>query len=177
MPRRLATLAVMSALALALSASPALASSPSDDAGPGAHHPSVVVTRSSSPVAGMVVACGSTIYTVTSGTSELVVRMWPATASGDVHGTETWTLKHVRVVDQYGRHHRVTGFQQFDGTYNRNTGTAADGPFSSYRAVQKLHVVGTRDGSSLTLRLLKDGTWPVKTSGTCAQDPWYLMLW
>jgi len=185
MKGRLATLAAASMLALALGAAPAMADSSAD----GHAGRPVVTHKAPSDITGFSLQCGRNTYTVTSGTSNEVDRLWPATAAGDVRGTETWTLKDVWAVDQYGRRYAVSGWQEFDGTYNPTTGgPAADGPFSSFSAVQKLQIGyprlrhggphgGTRDGSSLEVRQLSDGSLQVDVSGTCAKDPWYSMLW
>ena len=84
MRRRLATLAVVSALALALSASPALAGSPAE------HFRSM-------PVGTMTFDCGSTSLHTTSGTMNYVTRS-ADTPSGNWSLTGTITLSRVTAV-------------------------------------------------------------------------------
>ena len=94
MPRRLATLATVSALGLALSVSPALASP---------------VQHGTFPAVGEIV-CGPRTYTFTSGWFFMVAR--------DPSLAAHMTLKDVRAVDQDGQSYRAVGAE----TYNDPAG-------------------------------------------------------
>src|SRR5450756_1236636 len=69
-PRRLAALAAMSALALALSAAPALAGSQANG-----HSGWFVYGGGPQPVTGLQETCGDSLYTVVSGTIDSVWQM------------------------------------------------------------------------------------------------------
>ncbi len=107
MQRRLATLAAISALALALSASPALAGSP-------AQHISF-------PAPPMVFDCGSTSLMIVSGTMDYVERT-ATTASGNWSSTGTLTLSQVMATGSDGNAYRVVGTAHFGYSYNAQTG-------------------------------------------------------
>ena len=108
MRNRITTLAVMTALALALGASPVLAASPAE------HLRSI-------PAGGLVFDCGPTIITTTSGTMDYVVRS-ADTASGNWSLTGTITLSRVRAIDSEGGTYSVLGSAHFGYTYNAQTG-------------------------------------------------------
>ncbi len=168
MRRRIATLAAVSVFALALGASPVFADSRGDN-----HADHWVVSRETTPLTGMSVACGANTYTVTSGVENFVVRLKGTLdangiATTDGQAIETWTLDGVRVVDQNGRSHHVTAFTQFESSWAPGANLGADlGPWTSGSKIQRLRVEGTRDGFFLTARLLKNGTERVESSGTC----------
>ena len=108
MRNRVAALAAMSALALALSASPALAGSPAE------HFRSI-------PAAGLAFACGPTTLTTTSGTMDIVTRTDTST-SGNWIQTGTVTLHHVLAVDSDSNEYDVTGTEHWGFSYNAQTG-------------------------------------------------------
>lgn len=109
MRNRIATLAAMSALVLALSASPALAGSPAE------HYLSI-------PASGMTFDCGSTSLHTTSGTMNYVTRS-ADTPSGNWSLTGTITLSRVTAVDLEGNTYSVIGSAHFGYMYNAQTGT------------------------------------------------------
>jgi len=108
MRNRIVSLAAMTALAVALSASPAFAASPAE------HLRSI-------PAGGLVFDCGSTIITTASGTMDYVVRSGD-TASGNWSLTGTITLSRVRAVDSEGGTYGVVGSAHFGYSYNAQTG-------------------------------------------------------
>ena len=108
MRNRIATLAAMTALALALSASPALAGTPAE------HFRSL-------PAGGMTFDCGSTSIQTTSGTMDYVTRS-ADTASGNWSLTGTITLRGVTAVDVNSHHYDVVGSAHFGYSYNAQTG-------------------------------------------------------
>ncbi len=107
MRRRLATLAAVSALTLALGASPVSAGSPAQ--------------HSSFPAPPMVFDCGSTTLVIVSGTMDYVERS-ATTASGNWSSTGTLTLSQVMATDADGNAYRVVGSAHFGYSYNAQTG-------------------------------------------------------
>jgi hypothetical protein len=161
MRRRLATLAAVSALALALSASPAFAGSPAE------HFRSI-------PAGGMVFACGPTTLTTTSGTMDYVTRT-ASSASGNWTQTGTLTLNHVLAVDSNGNEYSVTGAAHFGFSYNAQTGIVTgnvDG-FDVSQAITtfKFQFVSTGGGIAGSLDLVQhvspNGNYNEFWAGTC----------
>jgi hypothetical protein len=107
MRRRFATLAAMSTLAIALSASPVLAGTPAD--------------RSSFPAPPIAFDCGSTSLVIVSGTMNYVERT-ATNASGNWSSTGTLTLSGVMAEDLDGNSYRVVGSAHFGYSYNAQTG-------------------------------------------------------
>ena len=108
MRNRVATIAAMSVLALALGASPALAGSPAE------HYRSI-------PAGGMAFDCGSTSLLTSSGTMNIVTRT-SSTASGNWTQTGTLTLHGVRAADSDGNEYKVVGVEHWGFRYNAQTG-------------------------------------------------------
>jgi hypothetical protein len=108
MRNRVATLAAMTTLALALSASPALAGTPAE------HTPPM-------PIGTMTFDCGSTSIHTTSGTMNYVTRS-ADTASGNWSLTGTITLSGVTAVDSEGNRYDMVGSAHFGYSYNAQTG-------------------------------------------------------
>jgi len=131
MRRRLAALAAMSALALALSASPAMAGNQAS--GPSGWF---VYGGGSEPApAGFQETCGSSTYTIVSGGS--IDSVWqmkgdvdPATGLLTTHGhvIETWTANDVVVADQAGMRHPVVFSRRMEGSLAPGASLDA-GPF------------------------------------------------
>jgi hypothetical protein len=154
---------------LAFTATPALAAS---QAAPHGDHS--VVTYDSEDLTGLSVECGRKTYTVTSGTNDSVMRMKGRLDPNGIaidpgHAIETLTLNNVRVVDQHGNAHGVVGSLRIDATWLAGADLSyyGEGPFTRYSFVEKVQVLGTRDGRSLVMRQLRDGTLDVEDSGTC----------
>jgi len=147
MRRRIATLAAMSVLALALSAAPALADSP-------AFHFSLPATDSGS------ITCGSTTYTFTSGTFDVVMH-YGTSASGNTTFRATYRVSNAVVADQDGNLYRVVGAEPFGGTFNAQTGRSQD------ITVFKFQIVGTADSLNVILRTMPNGEFKVFDPGTC----------
>jgi len=168
-PRRLAALAAMSALALALSAAPALAGSQANG-----HSGWFVYGGGPQPVTGLQETCGDSLYTVVSGTIDSVWQMKgsidPNTglAIDNGHGIETWTANNVVVADQNGDTHRVVFSRRLEGTWHAGADVAGDpgGPYTSFSWIEHLQIAGTSDGYSLVMNLHH-----TVFSGTCAQLP------
>ena len=108
MRNRVATLAAMTAFALALSASPALAGTPAE------HYRSM-------PIGTMTFDCGSTSIHTTSGTMNYVTRS-ADTASGNWSLTGTITLSRVVAEDLDGNRYDMVGSAHFGYSYNAQTG-------------------------------------------------------
>ncbi len=148
MRNRIATLAAMSALVLALSASPALAGSPAE------HYLSI-------PASAMTFACGSTSLQTTSGTMDYVVRS-ANTASGNWSLTGTITLSRVTAVDLEGNTYSVIGSAHFGYTYNAQTGTVIaniDGhDVSEAVTTFKFQFVSENGGLAGSLNFLQHGS-------------------
>ena len=107
MRRRFATLAAMSALALALSASPVFAGTPAEG--------------SSFPAPPIAFDCGSTSLVIVAGMMDYVQRT-ATTASGNWSSTGTVTLSGVMAEDLAGNAYRVVGTAHFGYSYNAQTG-------------------------------------------------------
>lgn len=149
MRRLVATLAA--ALALALSASPALAN------GPAVHF--------SVPVTGDVFVCGANTYTITSGTISIVIHEG-SSASGNLNITGTITPRNVVAVDEDGNVYSIVGAEWFGGTYNAKT----DALQQTFTA--KLQIVskggGTADSVNVVTHLSPNGDFNFFDFGTCA---------
>jgi hypothetical protein len=164
MRRRLATLAAMSALALTLGASPAMAGNQSNG-----QSGWVVYGGSSDEVAGFELHCGGSSYTVLAGTLDSI---WQRTGTLDSsgmattngHAIETWTANDVVVMDEDGGSHRVVFTRRMQGTYRVGSYPEADGPFANFSWIEHLTIAGTSDGYSLVMDLHH-----TTFSGTC--DP------
>jgi hypothetical protein len=72
-------------------------------------------------VTGDTIQCGSTVYTITSGTISIVAHEG-ASASGNENFTVTITPRNVVAVDEAGNQYSVVGAIWFGGTINANTG-------------------------------------------------------
>jgi hypothetical protein len=164
MPRRLATLAAMSALALALGAAPASAGSQSNG-----QSGWVVYGGGSDEVSGFELQCGGSSYTVVSGTLDSI---WQRTGTLDSngmattggHAIETWSANDVIVMDEDGGSHRVVFTRRMQGTYRAGSYPEGDGPFANFSWIEHLTIAGTSDGYSLVMDLHH-----TTFSGTC--DP------
>lgn len=161
MRNRIATLAAMSALVLALSASPALAGSPAE------HYPPI-------PAGGMAFDCGTTTLTTNSGTMNYVVRS-ANTVSGNWSLTGTITLSRVTAVDLEGNTYNVIGSAHFGYTYNAQTGTVIaniDGhDVSEAVTTFKFQFVSENGGLAGSLNFLQHGSpngqYYELSAGTC----------
>lgn len=166
MRRRLATIAAMSALALTLGASPAVAGNQSNG-----QSPWVVYGGSSDEVVGFELQCGGSSYVVVSGTLDSVwQRAGTLDASGmattNGHAIETWTANDVIVMDEDGGSHRVVFTRRMQGTYRAGSYPEDEGPFASFSWIEHLKIAGTSDGYSLVMDLHH-----TTFSGTCDQLP------
>jgi hypothetical protein len=148
MRNRVATLAAMTALALALGASPAIAATPAE------HLWSI-------PAGGLAFDCGSTTITTASGTMDYVVRS-ADTASGNWSLTGTITLSGVGAVDSAGGTYRVIGSAHFGYSYNALTGVVLaniDGHDVSQAVTTfKMQLVGESGGLGGSLNFLQHGS-------------------
>jgi len=149
MRRLVATLAV--ALALTLSASPALAN------GPAVHD--------SFPVTGDVFVCGANIYTVTSGTVSAVMHEG-SSASGNGNFTFTGTPKQVVAVDEDGNVYSIVGAVWGGGTFNAQTGGFQTTFTSKLQIVSKGG--GTADSVNIVFHISPNGDINAFDFGTCA---------
>jgi hypothetical protein len=134
-----------------------------------------VVTRGSTDITGFTAQCGRKVYTVISGKLDFVSQIkgtWDANgiATSAGHGIETVTLKDVWAKTPKGKPHLVVGSQRVEATWRTGADIAGNpgGPYATYSWVTKIQVVGTRDGRSLVIRQLRDGTFHVEDSGTCS---------
>jgi hypothetical protein len=154
----------MSALALMLGASPAMAGNQSNG-----QSGWVVYGGSSDEVAGFELHCGGSSYTVLAGTLDSI---WQRTGTLDSsgmattngHAIETWTADGVVVMDEDGGNHRVVFTRRMQGTYRVGSYPEADGPFANFSWIEHLTIAGTADGYSLVMDLHH-----TTFSGTC--DP------
>jgi len=155
MRNRIATLAAVSALALALSASPALAGSP-------AIHDSFDAT-------GVGFWCGTDTwpsdpptYAITYGTFDYVMA-GTSSPSGNWILTGTVTPRNFLAVDTTGNQYSVVGVEHFSETYNAQTGiviTTIDGNDVS-QAVTTLafQIVSSRGGGTVaSFNLVQSGS-------------------
>jgi hypothetical protein len=175
MKRRLAAIAAMSMLALALGAAPVAADEHRGHDGHGGRWTVVqdeVTNLTTLDPALPPVACGSNTYTVISGSVHFRWLMQgtvgsDAIAITDGKGTEDWTMLKVKVVDQGGRVHRVEGRQHVSASWSAGQNVDA-GPIDSYRLTVDIHIEGTRDGHHLVARWLPDGSFVIiSEKGTC----------
>jgi hypothetical protein len=154
MRRFVATLAAVTALTLALSASPALANGPA-------------VHSSFDPV-GSVFVCGANTYTVTSGTVSTVMHEG-SSASGNSNFTFTATPKQVMAEDEDGNVYRIVGAIWGGGTFNAQTG----GFQTTFTG--KLQIVsqggGTADSVNVVLHMSPNGDVNSFDFGTCVLPP------
>ena len=164
MRHRLATLAAVSALALTLGASPAMAGNQSNG-----HSGWVVYGGGSDAVTGFEFQCGDSSYTIASGTLDSVwQRKGTLDSSGmatsDGHAIETWAANDVIAVDEDGGSHRVIFTRRMEGTYRAGSYPEVEGPFASFSWIEHLEITGTGDGYTLVMDLHH-----TTFSGTC--DP------
>ena len=148
MRRRFTTLAAMSLLALALSATPALAGTPA-------------VHGSWSAVGGDPISCGANTYTITAGTIYAVERLG-VSASGNVSGAETYTVRNLVVQDQDGTSYHAVGAERFGEILNARTGVTT----ATY--VFKFQILGTADSLNVVWRVSPNGEFSSFGPGTCA---------
>ena len=173
MKRRLAAIAAMSMLALAIGAAPVAA-----DERHGGHDGQdrqwTVMANDMTDIAGMgPVACGANSYSVISGSVHFVWLMQGTVGADNVavtdgKGSEDWTLLKVKVVDQAGKVHRVEGRQNVSASWS--AGQNIDlGPIDFYRLTVDIRIEGTRDGHHVVARWLPDRSFVViSDTGTCA---------
>jgi hypothetical protein len=151
MKRRVAALAAVSALALALSASTVLAN------GPAVHD--------SFSVVGDVFVCGENTYTVTSGTVSAVVHEG-SSASDNLNGTFTGTPMGVVAVDEDGNEYSIVGAVWSGFSVNAQTG----GFQTTFTG--KLQIVsaggGTADSVNVVFHISPNGDINSFDFGTCA---------
>ncbi|MEO8462822.1 MAG: hypothetical protein ABI555_06395 [Chloroflexota bacterium] len=162
MRRRLATLAAVSALALAFGASPVSA------AGSRAEHISF-------PALPIAFDCGSTTLVIVSGTMDYVLRAATA-ASGNWSSTGTLTLSQVMAEDLEGNAYHVVGAAHFGFSYNAQTGVVTnivDGQaISGGVTTFKFQFLDEDGGLAGSLNFLQhgspNGTYNVLSSGSCS---------
>jgi len=151
MRRFVATLAAVSALALALSAAPVLANGPA--------------VRSSFQVTGDVFVCGANTYTITSGTVSSVMHEC-SSASGNLNFIFTSTPTRVVAVDAAGKVYSIVGAIWGGATLNAQTG----GFQTTFTG--KLQIVsqggGTADSVNVVLHISPNGNINEFDFGTCA---------
>lgn len=148
MRSRVATLTTMTALALALSASPALAGTPVEH----------LLSIPANTMPGFT--CGAATLQITSGTYDYVTRS-SETTSGNWSMTGTVTLNQVVAVDQVGNMYRVVGSAHFGFTYNAQTGVVNgnDGhDFSEGVTTFKFHFLGQDGGIAGSLNFIEHGS-------------------
>jgi hypothetical protein len=148
---RVAALAAVSALTLALSVSPVLAN------GPAVHD--------SFPVAGDVFVCGANTYTVTSGTLSVVMHEGNS-ASGNLNGTFTGTPMRVVAVDQDGNEYSIVGAIWFGFSFNAQTGGFQTTSTGKLQIVSKGG--GTADSVNVVFHISPNGDINSFDFGTCA---------
>jgi hypothetical protein len=90
-------------------------------------------------VTGDTIQCGSTVYTITSGTVRIVAHEG-ASASSNTNFTVTITPQNVVAVDEAGNQYSIVGAVWFGGTVNANTGG------EQFTATQKLQIVSQGGG-------------------------------
>ncbi len=161
MHRRFAALAALSALALALSASPAFAGSPAE------HY--------SLDAVGITFDCGTTNYSVTSGTFEIVTRT-ATSSSGNWIQSGTVTARNV-VALAAGKGYRVVGVEHYNETFNARTGVVVaviDGnPVSQAVTTVKFQLIssqggGTADSVDLVQHVSPNGHYNEFVPGSCS---------
>ena len=162
MRSRLALLTAMATLALALSASPALAGTP-------AEHLLSMPASTMPPI-----ACGATTVTMTSGTFDYVTRA-SETVSGNWSMTGTITASEVRADDGDGNAYSVVGSAHFGFTYNAQTGivTGNDGhDFSEGVTTFKLQILAAGGGIVGSMNFIEhgspNGSYFVLEPGSCS---------
>ena len=161
MRRRLATLAAMSALALALGASPVSAGTPAQ--------------QGSFPAPPMAFDCGSTSLVIVAGMMDYVQRT-ATTASGNWSSTGTFTLSGVMAVDTDGNAYRVVGSAHFGYSYNAQTGVVVanvDGhDISQGVTTFKFQFLNENGGHAGSLNFLQhgspNGNYMELSSGSCS---------
>ena len=148
MRSRLSILAALTTLALALSASPALAGTPAEHL--------LSIPANTLPA----FACGAATVHTTSGTVDYVTRS-SETTSGNWSMTGTITLNQVAAADQDGNVYRVVGSAHFGFTYNAQTGVVNgyDGHvFSEGVTTFKFQFVSENGGLAGSLNFLQHGS-------------------
>ena len=147
MRRRFTTIAAMSLIAITLSATPAMAGTPA--------------VRGSWSAVGVQIYCGANTYTITEGTIYATERLGTS-ASGNVSGAETYTVRGLVLEDQVGVSHRAVGAERFGETFNAQTG----GTRATY--VFKFQILGTSDSLNLVMRFSPSGEFSEFGPGTCS---------
>lgn len=148
MRSRLSILAALTTLALALSASSALAGTPAEHL--------LSIPANTMPA----FACGAATLQTTSGTYDYVTRS-SETTSGNWSMTGTITLNQVVAADQDGNVYRVVGSAHFGFTYNAQTGVVNgnDGhDFSEGVTTFKFHFLGQDGGIAGSLNFIQHGS-------------------
>jgi len=145
MRSRLAALTAMSVLALALSASPALAS-------PAVH--------GYMDLTGENVACGATTYTVVSG-GFFETDHVTTSASGNVSAIETLVTRNLVAENQNHQAFSIVGVERFGLSDNVSTGGHQE------TWVFKMRVVGTGDSINALVRFLPTGGVSSFDIGSC----------
>jgi hypothetical protein len=101
-------------------------------------------------VTGDTIQCGSTVYTITSGTISFVMHEGTS-ASGNTNFTVTITPHDVVAVDETGNQYSVVGATWVGGTFNANTGG------EQFTDTEKLQIVsqggGTVDSVNVTFHI------------------------
>ena len=176
MRRRLATLAAASALALALSASPALANGQAYGLGD-----LWVVTHASMDITGMAVACGPSTYEVISGAIDIDQRLkgtlagdYPhqfATSDGAID--QTVTLRNVWVqTSSADKPQRAVGSGRIRASWldGADFWSRPGDPlflFTSLSYMEQILVPGTPDGLTVSGNLTGSGTLDFTESENC----------
>jgi len=146
MRRRVATFTAMTALALALGATPALASP--------ATHGYMELPK------GEIVACGATTYSVMSG-GFLETDHVTTSASGNVSAIETLVTRNLVVENDAHTAFSVVGVERFGLSDNVSTGGHQE------TWVFKMRVVGTGDSINALVRFLPTGGVSSFDIGSC----------
>ena len=127
----------------------------------------VSTVRIVNDLTGLVLACGESSYTVTSG--HAIETLHDSTAaSGNANATDSVSFQGVTAVDAQGVVYSIHGFELFHATHNVQSG--ADNYEADFRA--KLQVVdvgtGTVDNVNVTVHLVVvNGNLVVFDLGTC----------
>ena len=126
-------------------------------------------THSTEDVTGDTIQCGTTVYTITSGS----ISIWThegASASGNLNFTVTIAPHNVVAVDEAGNQYSIVGAIWFGGTLNANTGGM------QFTDTDKLQIVsaggGTVDSVNLTFHITAQPNNIVVKDfdfGTCAE--------
>jgi hypothetical protein len=125
--------------------------------------------HSTEDVTGDTFQCGTTVYTITSGTISIWVHEG-ASASGNMNFTVTIVPQDVVAVDEAGNQYSIVGTVWFGGTVNANTGG------EQFTDTHKLQIVsaggGTVDSVNVTFHVTAQPNNIVVKDfdfGTCAE--------